>query len=365
MEEIHLYQKIVSAIRQEILSGRLQPGDRLPSIREMTVEWGCTPGTVQRAYHELVGQELVVSRPGQGTHVVHKLPHGSDDTPLRRAALVHRAQAFLLEVLTAGYTNEEVETALRLALDQWRVISEKPSPAIQGKLRFVGSHDLALAWIAAHFQEIAPHYSLELQFAGSLGGLIALAEGKADLAGSHLWDEETDSYNISFVRRLLPGQRVALLALAQRKLGLIVPAKNPANVQRLADLQKPAVVFVNRQPGSGSRVWLDAAMRRGKIDTGAIRGYDDERLTHSEVARAIAEGEADVGFGLQTAALVFGLDFIPLVTERYDLILPEATYNNPAIGKLAKWLNSTSARLAIAELGGYDTDDTGKLEWIN
>jgi putative molybdopterin biosynthesis protein len=365
MEEIYLYQKIVSAIRQEILSGRLQPGDRLPSIRELTIEWGCTPGTVQRAYHELVGQELVVSRPGQGTHVVHRLPHESDDTPLRRAALVHRAQAFLLEVLTAGYTNEEVETALRLALDQWRVISEQPSPAIQGKLRFVGSHDLALAWIAAHFQEIAPHYSLELHFAGSLGGLIALVEGKADLAGSHLWDEETDNYNISFVRRLLPGQRVALLALAQRRLGLIVPAKNPSRIYALADLQKSAVVFVNRQPGSGSRVWLDAAMRRAKIDTGAIRGYDDERLTHSDVARAVAEGKADAGFGLQTAALAFGLDFIPLVTERYDLILPEATYKNPAIGKLAEWLNSTPARQAIAELGGYETDDTGKLEWIN
>jgi molybdate-binding protein/DNA-binding transcriptional regulator YhcF (GntR family) len=365
MEEVHLYQQIVTAIRQQILSGRWQPGDRLPSIRELTAEWGCTPGTVQRAYHELAIQELVVSRAGQGTHVVQQLPHERDDTPLRRAGLVHRAQAFLLEVLTAGYSTGEVETALQLALDQWRVLSEQPTPAIQGKLRFVGSHDLALAWIAAHFSEIAPQYSLELQFSGSLGGLIALAEGKADLAGSHLWDEETDSYNIPYVRRLLPGQRVALLTLAQRQLGLITPAGNPAGVLELVDLQRPGLVFVNRQSGSGTRVWLDAALRRAGIPTASITGYDDARSTHSEVARAVAEGKADAGFGLQTAAFAFGLNFIPLVSERYDLIIPEATYNHPAMLHMTSWLAKRPARQAIAELGGYETSDTGKVEWVN
>ncbi len=365
MEESHLYQQIVQAIRQQILSGELQPGSRLPSIRDMTSEWGCTPGTVQRAYHELSLQEMVVSRPGQGTHVVQRLPRQRDETPLRRAALVHRAQAFLLEVLTAGYTTDEVETALRLAMDQWRVIAGQPSPPIQGKLRFVGSHDLALAWIAAHFSEIAPHYSLELQFCGSLGGLIALAEGKADLAGSHLWDEETDSYNTPFIRRLLPGQRVAMLTLAQRRLGLITAAGNPAEIRQLTDLPRAGLIFVNRQPGSGTRVWLDAAIRRQGIDPRTIRGFDDERATHSEVARSVAEGDADAGFGLQTAAVAFGLDFIPLVSERYDLVIPETTFNDPAIGHLAVWLSSQLARQAITELGGYETGESGKLEWVN
>ena len=200
-----------------------------------------------------------------------------DDTPLRRAGLVHRAQSFLLEVLTAGYTTGEVETALQLALDQWRVISVQPSPAIQGKLRFMGSHDLALAWIAAHFSEIAPHYSLELQFSGSLGGLIALAEGKADLAGSHLWDEETDSYNIPYVRRLLPGQRVALLTLAQRRLGLITPAGNPGGVRELVDLQRPGLVFVNRQTWLRDTRLAGCGSARAGIPAANISGYDDER----------------------------------------------------------------------------------------
>jgi putative molybdopterin biosynthesis protein len=110
---------------------------------------------------------------------------------------------------------------------------------------------------------------------------------------------------------------------------------------------------------------LDAALRRAGINTAGIRGYEDERATHSEVARAVAEGSADAGFGLQTAAVAFGLDFIPLVTERYDLVIPEATFNHPALQQMASWLAKRPARQAIAELGGYETDDTGKVEWVN
>ena len=108
MEETYLYNQIASSIRKRILQGELQPGDRLPSVREMTLKWNCTIGTVQRAYQELAAQGLVTSRAGQGTHVVeHSLTQ--DDTGLRRAALVHRAEAFLLEVLTTGHTVDRSE----------------------------------------------------------------------------------------------------------------------------------------------------------------------------------------------------------------------------------------------------------------
>ena len=363
MEETPLYRQIVEEIRQDILQGRLKAGDRMPPIRQMTTRWGCTPGTVQRAYHELAEQGLVSSRAGQGTHVTNS---GGliDDTPLRRAALVHRAQAFLLEVLTAGYSTSEAETAMRLALDQWRALSTQEKPPPLGVLRFAGSHDLALAWIAAHFGEIAEGYSLELQFSGSLGGLIALVEGKADVAGCHLWDAETDCYNTPFVQRLFPGQKVALLGLAQRRLGLMLPAGNPQGIKGLSDLRRAGVRFVNRQAGSGTRVWLDAALRREGIRAEQIEGYEVERLTHSEVARMVAEGEAEASFGLQTAARAFGLEFIPLVSERYDLAIPEARYNTWPVQKLAEWLSSLPARQAIAELGGYDTSSSGRLEWV-
>jgi molybdate-binding protein/DNA-binding transcriptional regulator YhcF (GntR family) len=363
MTQIPLYQKIISAVRQDIFTGRYRPGDRLPSIRAMTEEWSCTPGTVQRAYHELVEQGLVISRPGKGTHVV-QVRSVSDGTPLRRASLVNRAQSFLLEALTAGYSPEEVETAIRLALDEWRVVNEEEHPPVAGKLRFTGSHDLALAWIAAHFSEIVPGYTLELHFTGSLGGLIALAEGKADLAGCHLWDQESDSYNFPFVRRLLPGRRVLLLSLAWRRQGLIAPPGNPKDLHQLADLQRSGLRFANRQPGSGTRVWLDAALHTAGIPSEKIQGYAQVLHTHSEVARAVAEGRADVGFGAETAARAFGLAFEPLLSERYDLVIPGNCAHFQAVEQLADWLASETAHQAISELGGYDTKETGNLIWI-
>jgi putative molybdopterin biosynthesis protein len=311
----------------------------------------------------LARQGLVVSRAGQGTRVVDSLPR-QDETPLRRAALIHRAEAFLLEVLTVGYSPADVEEAVRQALDRWRVVSQAAAAPAGEILRFNGSHDLAVAWLATHFGEIARGCSLQLNFTGSLGGLIALAGGKADLAGCHLWDEETDTYNLPFVRRLLPGQRVALVTLAHRQIGLIVPPGNPADVRGLADLARPGLRFVNRQSGSGTRVWLDAMLHRQGISPAKIQGYNDEKMTHSEVANAIAEGQADAGLGLEAAARPYGLGFIPLMQEQYDLVIPAHHFNSPLLQALINWISSPAARQAISSLAGYQATHTGDVKWI-
>jgi molybdate-binding protein/DNA-binding transcriptional regulator YhcF (GntR family) len=363
MAETYLYRQIAEAVRLQIQNAELKPGDRLQPVREMVARWNCTIGTVQRAYQELARQGLVVSHAGQGTRVVGSLP-AMDGSPLRRAALVHRAEAFLLEVLTAGYSPSDVEEAVRQALDRWRVVSQTASRLTGETLLFTGSHDLAVARIAAYFDEIIPGYALQLNFTGSLGGLIALSEGKTDLAGCHLWDEETDTYNIPFVRRLLPGQRVALVALALRQVGLIVLPGNPANLHGLADLARPGLRFVNRQPGSGTRVWLDAMLRRLRVSPAQIQGYDDERMTHSEVANAIAEGQAEAGLGLEGVARPYGLGFIPLTQEQYDLVIPARQFDTPPMQALIGWLKSPAARQAISSLAGYQTTRTGELTWI-
>jgi molybdate-binding protein/DNA-binding transcriptional regulator YhcF (GntR family) len=341
----------------------LKPGDRLPSVREMAERWGCTIGTVQHAYHELVQQGLLTSRSGQGTRVVDN-PHLPGAMALRQATLTNRAEAFLLETLTAGHSLEEVERAFRLATDRWRQSIQDQPPPIPEILRFIGSHDLVMTWLASHFPEIAPGYGLQMQFAGSLGGLIALAEGRADLAGSHLWDEESDTYNIPFVRRVLPGQRVALLTLAQRRIGLILPEGNPVGIASLADLLQPGLRFINRQAGSGTRVWLDAAMSRAGLPTSQIAGYQDEKITHSAVAQAVAEGKADVGIGLEAAALSYNLDFLPLAHDQYDLVIPEAIMALPAVQALANWLIQPDTHAMIEALGGYDVHKTGQINWI-
>jgi len=363
MDETPLYQQIAESIRQEILYGHVHPGDQLLPVRKMATRWRCTPGTVQRAYKELARQGLVISRPGQGTRVASAIP-AAEDAPLRRANLVHQAEDFLLKVLTAGYTPAEVEQAVRLALDRWRALAREPQGPPGDVLRFVGSHDPAVALIAAHFSDIVPQYTLRLTFAGSLGGLIALAEGEADLAGGHLWDEESNTYNVPFVRRLLPGRRVALLTLAHRRLGLITPPGNPARIAALEDLARPDLRFVNRQRGAGTRVWLDTHLHHLGLAPEQLSGYEEELPTHTEVARAVAEGDADVGLGVETAALAYGLGFVFLTMERYDLVVPAETWESAPLQALACWLTTGEAKTAIADLGGYDTGETGQVAWV-
>jgi molybdate-binding protein/DNA-binding transcriptional regulator YhcF (GntR family) len=363
MDQTHLYQKIVESIRDNILSGNLKPGSALPAMRKMTEQWNCTTGTIMRAYQELARQGLVISHVGQGTKVVEHLPE-QNQTPLRKASLFNRTEAFLLEVLTAGYSPDEVEQSLHTALDRWRILSAETVEPPPSLLRFIGSHDPSLALIAYHYHEKNLGFSIRLSFTGSLGGLIALAEKNADLAGSHLWDENTDTYNEPFVRKLLPGQKVALLTLAHRRVGLILRRGNPYGIDHLSGLTKTGVRFINRQQGSGTRVWLDAQLRRTGIDPSSINGYQDEKMTHYDVARTVSQDQADVGLGVETAALSFDLDFKLLTTERYDFVIPAEKWELDSVQALKLLLQTDQTKAAIDNLGGYDTQETGSVTWI-
>ncbi len=363
MDDLPLYLQIAEAVRSDIRDGKLKPGDRLEPVRSMAGHWNCTIGTIQRAYQELALSGLVTSRAGQGTHIVHA-PRLPDHTPLRRASLVHRAEAFLLESLTGGYSLAEIDDAVQRAMDRWRAMEVKlPAPPVH-TLRFSGSHDLALTWIASHFEDISSQAILAPTFVGSLGGLIALTEGKADIAGSHLWDEETDDYNLPFVRRLLPGKRVALVTLAHRWLGFIVPPGNPSNLRSIDDLCQSELRFINRQAGSGTRVWFDVHLRRTGLQPNQILGYQDEALTHSETALCVAERRAHVGLGLEASAHAFGLGFVRLTRERYDLVISESVFNSRPIQDLVSWLISTPGQAAIQSLPGYDNAQTGQIQWV-
>ena len=361
LDRTPLYLQIAESIRQEIVYGALHPGDALPSLRANAERWRCTIGTVQRAYAELAREGLVTSRFGQGTRVAEAAPPAA---PLRRATLANQTERFLLDMLAAGYQAGEVEQALRLALERWQAMADQPAPAAPQTLRFAGSHDPAVALLAARFDEIAPGWTLEVRFSGSLGGLMALAQGEADLAGCHLWDQASDSYNAPFVQHLLPGRPVALLTLARRRLGLLTPPGNPGGIAGLADLARGELRFINRQRGSGTRVWLDAQLQAAGVDVTGLAGYETEVAMHSAVAEAVFTGQAGVGLGIEAAALARGLAFIPLASERYDLAIPVAAWEQPAVQALVAWLGSAAARAAIDALGGYDTAETGRVAWV-
>jgi putative molybdopterin biosynthesis protein len=365
LEETILYHQVADAIRNDILAGHYKPGDRLPSVRKLCQEWNCTPGTIQRAYQQLAREGLLVSQAGRGTQVAGEVSQARAQAQgtLRRANLVNRLEAALLEALTAGYDLQEIQQAMDMAMDRWRALDHEQIAPVGDSLRFSGSHDMVMNEIAhAYFGKIVPEVTLLLNYSGSLGGLIALAEGKADLAGCHLWDVETDTYNLPFVRRLLPGKDVMVVTLAHRRIGLIAEPGNPRGIAGLEDLLQPNIRFVNRQAGSGTRVWLDATLAKMRLDARALQGYEDERLTHSDIARTVARGEADVGLGLESAAVAYGLNFVFLNRERYDLILLSETARRPAVQQLIDWLASEDGRRFIQQHPGYESQDAGKVQ---
>ncbi len=354
----YLYNTIADKFRRQILSGEIKSGERLPSVRSVAEQWSCTIGSVQKAYQLLSEQGLVSSHAGQGTLVVYgKTP--SQYLPLRRANLLHRSEDFLNEVLGAGYEPTEVEEAVREAVDRLRVIGPYNIPPPVKILRFNGSHDLAVTWIASHFKEIAPGWIFELNFTGSLRGLMALENNQAEIAGCHLWDEETKSYNLPFIQKLLPGKQMEAVTLCNRNIGLIVSPGNPLMIHSLYDLTNPDLKFINRQDGSGIRVWLDAQLNKLGISSGGISGYQNEVSTHSEVALAVAENNVHAGIGIEAAAAQYGLDFIPLNNEQYDLVFPTSAMHHPAVIQLLDWLAGPAARMEIAKIPGYLVNNTG------
>jgi putative molybdopterin biosynthesis protein len=139
---------------------------------------------------------------------------------------------------------------------------------------------------------------------------------------------------------------------------------NPLDINSLTDLPHRGIRFVNRQEGSGTRVWLDSKLAELKLDPRKISGYENVLKTHTEVAQAIAEDRADVGLGVETTALAYGLDFVFQTKERYDFVIPADIWETGPILALRTWLNSPEARESIARLGGYETAETGHVRWV-
>jgi molybdate-binding protein/DNA-binding transcriptional regulator YhcF (GntR family) len=367
--ETFLYQEIAESLRRRIASGDLQPGDRLPPVREMAQNWSCTPGTVGRAYAQLSQEGLVAGHRGGGTRVA---PHAlqSEHPTWHWASLVNQAEQFLLAAIRGGHTPIQAEAALSAAISRWRDLGRKgtpqspASPHAVERLRFVGSHDLTIELVSRMLSEEDSQAQFSIEYVGSLGGLIALARNEAEIAGTHLWDEATDTYNLPFARRLLPGRRAVLVTLAHRSMGLIIPPGNPQQLRMLGDLAHPDVRLVNRQSGSGTRVWLDAQFKALDISPESVPGYEQEEATHLTVARAVDQGKATVGLGIHAAASAYGLDFIPLTQEQYDLVFPEQVWNTPVTQTMIAIIRSPRFKEAVAALGGYDTTQTGQETWM-
>jgi putative molybdopterin biosynthesis protein len=235
--------------------------------------------------------------------------------------------------------------------------------AVRRTVVAIGSHDLALDLLSNELAKAALGASLASSNVGSLGGLLALSRGEAHLAGSHLLDEETGDFNVSYVRRYLPNRGIVLVTLAGRIQGLIVPPGNPKGVHTLQDLTRPDVLFVNRQRGSGTRVLLDYQLRQQGIAPGQVCGYEHEQYTHLAVAADVAGGSADVGLGILAAARALGLEFVPLFQERFDLVIPREQYESELLRPLLDIVHGPRLREQVERLGGYDVSNMGRVAW--
>ncbi len=235
--------------------------------------------------------------------------------------------------------------------------------AIEGTLVAIGSHDNTLDLLATLLHKKDPRLRLSSGHVGSQGGLMALAQGRAHFGGSHLFDPETNTYNVPYIKRYLANLPLKLINLAWREQGLMVAAGNPKNIRTIQDLTRPEVSFINRQRGAGTRLLLDYLLKENGLEPSMVQGYEREEYTHMAVAVNVHSGTADAGLGILAAARALGLDFIPLTPERYDLVVPETTFADPRFRVLLEVIRSREYQEAAAMLGGYDMKDCGKIVW--
>ena len=224
----------------------------------------------------------------------------------------------------------------------------------------VGSHDLVLDLAASALRAADPRVTLASSNVGSLGGLVALRDGLCHIAGSHLLDPDSGVYTLPYVDRVLEGHDVAVIRLVHRDQGLIVAEGNPLGIGGLDDITGGGLRYVNRQRGAGTRVLLDAELRARGADPVAISGYEREEHTHLAVAAAIAGGRADCGLGVRAAARAFGLDFVPVTREPYDLVVAPDALEDPKLAPLWTLMREPEFRAAVEGLGGYDTAEMGR-----
>ena len=241
----------------------------------------------------------------------------------------------------------------------------RPSRDIENTIVCIGSHDTALDLLGNFLKKKHPELSLSSAHVGSMGGLLALKRGEAHCAGTHLLDEETHEYNVTYLKKLLSDKRIVLVNLVSRDQGLLVPKGNPKGITGFADLVREDVVFVNRQAGAGTRLLTDMHIKKLRIDPGSVKGYDHEEFTHMAVAAAVLSGAADTGLAVFSAAQALGLDFIPVAKERYDIAIPREFYETPLMQALLGTIREDKEfREHLIAMGGYDVAEMGKVIWV-
>lgn len=234
----------------------------------------------------------------------------------------------------------------------------KPLSNIRDTLVSIGSHDLIM-------DVIADMIKLKSGHVGSMGGILAMKRGECHIAPIHLLDTESGSYNISYVKKYFPGNKMAIIKGVRRQQGFIVQKGNKDNIKDFTDLIREDVVYVNRQRGSGTRILLDYYLRENNIKSLDIKGYDREMTTHMAVATAVKTGSATTGLGIYSAAKALDLDFINVAYEDYDFLVTQESLEDSRIKEFIATIKSKEFKERIMSLGGYELANTGEIILID
>lgn len=287
---------------------------------------------------ERLGHALVVKVRGRGSRLT---PLGARlvdiDLKVRQRLAPYIASA-----------EEEIARGLSEAL--------KPEPA---RLKLYASHDMVMLRLTEFLRQAG--IDADLQVRGSFESLSLFAEERCDVAGFHCPRGVLGAPIWVQYRPLIKVRRHFLVRLAARTQGMMLRAGNPLGIRGVADFLRPEVRFLNRQPGSGTRLLLDLLLREARIDAADIPGYRAVEHTHSAVAALIATGQADVGLGIEAAARAAALDFIPLVIEDYLLAIRQDQLDQPALRGLLAVLQGDAFRHMVTDLPGYDAAHSGSL----
>jgi putative molybdopterin biosynthesis protein len=260
-------------------------------------------------------------------------------------------------IFPKGLIDEWIESNAKKGLGEAREKSRR----IGGALLASGSNDPILDILHTHMRKTYPEFYIFSANTGSSDGLKALNMGYTDIAWSHLFDPKTGEYNIPFLSTYLPSLKPIVVNLFCRELGFLVAHKNPLGIRGFESLAQKGIKFINRQQGAGTRVLLDYNLKKLRIPSSKIEGYQNEVYTHLEVGLSILSKEADVGIGTVAISELLGLHFIPITKESFDMILDKETFFEKGIQAFIEILNSQDFRKRVESLGSYDFNNSGKI----
>ncbi len=232
-------------------------------------------------------------------------------------------------------------------------------PPYHGLVLIAGSNDLLLDKIISTFNVKHKDHIAMFGIAGSMGGLKALKKNLCHIASSHLV-ADNEEYNFPFLKDEM-NQIPAVVNFCYREQGILVQKGNPKNIQAVTDLGKPGIKIVNRQLGTGTRQLFDKELKKAEISGDTIDGYKDTLARHMDVGLKILTNEADAGPSIKPVAHLLGLDFIPICSERFDLLINKDRFFDQGIQLFLSLLKGKVIQATAEEFGGYDLSMTGKM----